>query len=156
MLSLLHIQIIVDILFFVTILFLLHRLNKKIAQRSKDVDAAAISEFKKMITDSEHVADRFMTAMDDSREQLTKLVRQLDDRERKMVMLLEEADKRLQKFSSQKAEEKSDAKADQYEDVVKMVQQGMPLEEIIRHSGLTEGEINLVTELAKARKNNEV
>lgn len=156
MLSLLHIQIIVDIAFFVTILLLLRRLNKKIAQRSPTADVSTISELKKIITDSGNSANQFMTFMDENKQQLNKLVKQLDDKERKLVMLLEEAETVLQKLSSQKANSESDAIYNQYDDVIKMARQGMSLEEIAKRSGVTEGEINLVMELTKAGKNDVV
>lgn len=153
MLSLLLIQIIVDILFFVAILILLRQLNKKITQSSRTVDVSTISELKKIITDSENSANQFMTFMDDNKQQLNKFVKQLDDKERNMVMLLEEAETALQKLSSQKAKSESDAKYNQYDDVIKMAQQGMSLKEIAKRSSVTEGEISLVMELTKAKIN---
>jgi DNA-binding NarL/FixJ family response regulator len=152
LLSLPYIQIIADILFFVAIFFLLHQLNKKIKQRSPMIDASAVSELKKLIGNSESITNQFTTSMEDGKQQINKLIKQLDDKERKLVMLLVEAETTLQNFSVQKTKLEPDIKYNQYDEVIKMVRQGLSLEEIAKRSGVTEGEITLVMEFAKNRE----
>lgn len=153
MLSLLHIQIIIDILFFVIILFLLYQLNKKIEQGSKVVDTSAMNELKKIIHDSEDFANQFINVMEENKEQFNKLVKQMDDKEKKMVIRLKEAQDILEKLSSQKAESTPKAVHNKYDDVMEMMRHGLSLEEITKRSEMTEGEIHLIMELAKAGKN---
>jgi len=152
LLSLPYLQIIIDIIFFVTILLLLFLLQKKIGQKPPAIDVSTINEFKKLISDSENFSNQFATAMEESRQQINKLIKQLDDKERKLVMLLEEAETAIQNFSSKKAKSESDKTYNQYDEIIKMARQGLSLDEIAKRSGVTEGEINLVMELAKNRE----
>lgn len=149
MLSLLHVQIIIDILLFVVILLLLYQLNKKIKERSPVLEDSTVKELKKIIKISENNVNQFMAAMEDNKQQLNKLIEQLDGKGEKMVLLLKEADGVLEKLSSQKLGLESATLSDKYDDILKMARQGFSADEIAKRSGMTEGEIRLIVELTK-------
>jgi hypothetical protein len=150
--SLLHVQILVDVVFFVTILLLLHRLSRRIAKRRPVVDVTSINEFKRIMAESQDVTNQFLTTQEDHVRVLNKLLHQLDDRHKTLVMLLAEAEASIKKLESGKTGPETLPPAERYDDVIRMVQQGLGREEVARQSGFTAGEIDLVMELVRARK----
>lgn len=150
--SILHYQMIVDAVFFVTVLVLLHRLSRKVAARHPAVDLQAMQEFKRVMSESQEITDQFLTALADNVRVLDKMIHQLNDREKALVMLLAEADASIKGLEGGKAVPTDVTPADRYADVVRMVQQGLNREEVARRSGFTEGEVALVMDLVRARK----
>jgi hypothetical protein len=150
--SLLHYQMIIDVVFFVTVLVLLHRLSRKIAARPPAVDLQAMHEFKRVLSESKDATDQFLTALADNVRVLGKMIQQLNDREKALVMLLAEADESTGRLEIGKTGPAGVTPADRYGDVARMVQQGLGREEVAQRSGFTEGEIDLVKDLVLARK----
>lgn len=149
--SLLYLQIIIDIAFFVVILLLLRQLNKRMA-RKPGADDAAVAEFKKLVTDSQNSTDLFLRTVQESEERLNKLARQLDNREKRIVILIEKAESLIQQMASQQDKAESvGSGGEKYEQIVRMVRQGLSQEEVSKRLGITMGEIDLVVELEKAR-----
>ena len=103
------------------------------------------------MTESREMTTRFTTLTDNNIQALNKLIRQLDDKEKTLIMLLEETEVAIKKLEGARCKPETAPAADRYDDVVQMVHQGLSREEILKRSGFTEGEIDLVIELAKAR-----
>jgi hypothetical protein len=150
--SLLHIQLVIDIAFFVVILLLLRQLNKRIARNPTGGDSATIGELKKLMTDSQNSADLFLKAVQESEERLNKLARQLDSREKRIVILIEKAESLIQTLTSQQASAASvDSGGERYGQIIRMSKEGLSREEIVKRLGVTMGEINLVVELEETK-----
>jgi hypothetical protein len=150
--SLLHIQLVIDIAFFVVILLLLRQLNKRITRNPTRGDSATIGELKKLMTDSQNSADLFLRAIQESEERLNKLARQLDTREKRIVILIEKAESLIQKLTSQQAGGESvDSGGEKYGQIIRMSKEGLSREEIVKRLGVTMGEINLVVELEETK-----
>ena len=150
--SLLHFQIIIDIAFFVVIMLLLRQLNKRMARNPPEGDGATVGELKKLMTDSQDSADLFLRTVQESEERLNKLARQLDNKEKRIVILIEEAESLIQKMASQQAKEESvGSDGEKYEQIIRMVQEGLSRAEVAKRLGVTIGEIDLVVELEQAR-----
>jgi hypothetical protein len=143
---------IIDVVFFVTVLVLLHRLSKKIAARRPAVDIQAMHEFKRVMSESQDVTNQFLTALADNVQVLGKMIHQINDREKALVMLLAEADASIKTLEIGKTGPAAVTSADRYDDVVRMVRQGLKREEVARRSGFPEGEVDLVTDLVRASK----
>lgn len=165
--SLLHFQIIIDIAFFVVIMLLLRQLNRRMARNPTEGDGATVGELKKLMTDSQDSADLFLRTVQGSEERLNKLARQLDNKEKRIVILIEKAESLIQQTASQQAKAESliqqmasqQAKAEsvgsdggKYEQIIRMVQEGLSREVVAKRLGVTIGEIDLVAELEQARK----
>jgi hypothetical protein len=150
--SLLHVQLVIDIAFFVVILLLLRQLNKRITRNLTRGDSATIGELKKLMTDSQNSADLFLRAVQESEERLNKLARQLDTREKRIVILIEKAESLIQKLTSQQAGAESvDLGGEKYGQIIRMSKEGLSREEIVKRLGVTMGEINLVVELEETK-----
>jgi hypothetical protein len=151
MFSLLHVQIVVDLLVFITILFLLRRLDKNISQSISTVDASLVSELKKILADSHDSTNSFLEAIAESKKVLGELFLQLDDKERKLAGLLKEAEVSIKKLDLAKAASEEASPERKYDDVIRMIQQGLSREDVSKKSGFTEGEVDLIVDLAKTR-----
>ena len=151
MLSLLHVQIIIDLAVFITILFLLRRLDKNISKNCSTVDAALISEFKEILADSHDSTNHFLEAVEEKRKVLGKLFLQLDDKEKKLTILAREAETFIKKLDETKTASESLSPENRYADVLQMLKGGLSREEVSKQSGFTESEVNLIVDLAKVR-----
>lgn len=149
MISLLPYQIVIDIAFFATIVLLLYQLHRRIAKKSPAVDSAMVQELKNIMKESQEAADRFLKVVEENEMALNQLVRRLEDKEKKLVILLEEAEALIKEMDAKKVASGSVSSSERYEDLLKMIRQGLGREELIKKSGFTETEINLVMELAK-------
>ncbi len=102
MLSSLHFQIIIDIVFFVTIVILLRQLNKRIVKDPPIIDESIVREFKKLMTDSQEFTNQFLGVVEENEQRLNKLSRQLDNNEKRLIILIEEAEALINKVNFQK------------------------------------------------------
>jgi hypothetical protein len=151
LLTLLHFQIIIDAVFFIVILILLWQLKRSVAKNHPLANDSAIQDLKKIMAESREFADEFMAAIEENKSALYKLARQLDDKAKHLMALLDEAERSTKRIESCRESSLPASTKGKYDDVLKMIQQGMSLEEVARKSGFTEGEINLVMELSRAR-----
>jgi hypothetical protein len=153
--SLLPLQIIIDIAFFVTIVLLLQRLNKRIAKGPPAFNASIVHEFNKLMKDSQDFTNHFLLMVEENRQKLTNLALELDNKEKRLIILIEEAEALISKVDSQKAKaEPIDSDAERYGRIVTMIQEGRSREEVAKRLGVAEGEINLIVELEHARSGN--
>jgi hypothetical protein len=148
--SLLNFQIIIDLVFFVIIVFLLRQLNKNISHNSSAIDTSIIQELRKTMMDSNAAANQFIEVIEENKRVLSKLFLQLDDKEKKLTTLVGEAEKFIKKLDPAKAESDVDNSGKRHESVLKMIHQGLSLDEVSKRSGFTEAEINLIVDLAQA------
>jgi ATP-dependent protease HslVU (ClpYQ) peptidase subunit len=151
LLSSLHVQIIVEVVFFGAILFLLWRLKREIEKYRPLADGSVMDHLKKIMADSQEFADGFVTQMEESKQALNRLARQLDEKEKRLSMLVDKAEAAMKQMNSERGDSESVLSTKRYDDVINLVQQGMNREEVSKQSGLTEGEITLIMELARAR-----
>ena len=147
----LHVQIIVEVVFFGAILFLLWRLKRDIEKYRPLADGSVMDHLKRIMADSQEFADGFVTQMEENKHALNKLARQLDEKEKRLATLLDKAETAMKQMNSERGDSESVLSAKRYDDVINLVQQGMNREEVSKQSGLTEGEITLIMELAQAR-----
>ena len=152
LLSSLHFQIIIDTVFFVTIVILLRQLNRRIVKEPPVIDESIIRKFEKLMTDSHDVTNQFLLVVEENEQRLNRLSRQLDNKEKRLIILIEEADAIVKKIDSKQIDtEEKDLDEDRSKHITKMIQEGVSPEEIAKRWGVTEGEINLITALAQIK-----
>ena len=151
MLSLLHVQIMVEAVFLGAILFLLWRLKRDIEKYRPLADGSVMNHLLKIMADSQEFADGFVMQMEENKHALNKLARQLAEKERSLAVLVDQAEAAIKKINSGQGDSATVLYEKRYDDVMNLVQQGMNQEEASKQSGLTEGEIDLIMELARAR-----
>lgn len=149
--SLLHVQIIVELVFFVAILLLLWRLKRNIEKYRPLADGSVIADLKQIMTDSQESADGFMTMLEENKQTLRGLAHQLDEKERRLAMLVVESEAAIKKLDEDRNKSGSAFSKKRYDDLIEMVRQGMSCEELAGQSGFTEDEINLVMACERAK-----
>lgn|GEM_PF-2972591 len=155
--SLLTVQIIIDIVFFIIIVILLHQLRKRLVKDRSIITESIICEFKRLITDSQDFTNHFLRVVEDNEQRLNKLCRQLDNKEKRLVILIEKAETLinnqgfLQKVTTQERCY-SDEERSKY--IVQMLKEGRSREEVVKRLGVTEGEISLITSLEQIKADN--
>jgi hypothetical protein len=151
MISSLHLQIIIDLAFFVTIILLLHQLTRKLKQKPPAVDEAIVGELRHIMAESQEYANHFLESVEENRLAMGRLVRQLEAKEKELMLLMNEAARLSKNTDSRQSRSETVLPVERYDELLKMIQQGLSREEAAKISGLTEGEISLVIELAKTR-----
>jgi|SRR3989339_1441378 len=155
MLSSLPFQIIIDIVFFVTIVILLRQLNKHLIKDPPVIDDSIVREFKKLMTDSQDFTNQFLRVVEENEQRLNKLSRQLDNKEKRLIILIEEAEALINKVDFQKnTTEKVYSDEERSKNIIDMIQEGRSREEVAKRLGVTEGEINLITALEQIKAGN--
>lgn len=155
MLSSLAFQIIIDLVFFVTIVILLRQLSKRIVKTPPVIDEPIVREFKKLMTDSQDHANQFLKVVEENEQKLNKISRQLDNKEKRLIMLIEEAEALINKIDLQKTtKEKIDSNEERSKHIIQMIQEGRSREEVAKRLGITEGEVNLITALEQIKASN--
>lgn len=155
MLSSLPFQIIIDLIFFVTIVILLRQLSKRIVKTPPVIDKSIVREVKKLMTDSQDHANQFLKLVEENEQRLNKISRQLDNKEKRLIMLIEEAEATINKIDLQKTtKEKIDSNEERSKQIIQMIQEGRSREEVAKRLGITEGEVNLITALEQIKAGN--
>ena len=134
-------QLAADIVLCIAIVFLLYLVTKENRKSAvRRIDPAIVAEFQKVLNESQNAATHLVQAMNDSRRALKEIAYALDERENRLQSLLSQSDAAVQKREPAVA-------GSRYEGVLEMVRQGMDADEIVRLSGLTKGEIDLIIAL---------
>jgi hypothetical protein len=151
----LYFQIIIDVIFFITIVILLRQLNKRIAKDPPVIDDSVILEFKKLMTESQNFTDQFLRVIEENEQRLNKLSRQLDNKEKRLIILIEEAEALINKVDSQKTTiENVYSEEERSKHIIQMIREGRSREEVAKQLNVTEGEINLITALEQIKAGN--
>jgi len=151
MLSLLHVQIAIDLLLFVTILLLLRKLGKSGSKNDIPINEALVFDLKKLVTDTYDSTNRFLEAVEGNKKALGTLLLQLDSKGKKLAGLVQEAEASIKKLDHAKAASEEVSTEKKYDDVIRMIHRGLSREEVSKQLGFTEGEIDLIVDLAKTR-----
>lgn len=155
MLSSLPFQIIIDLIFFVTIVILLRQLSKRIVKTPPVIDESIVREFKKLMTDSQDHTNQFLKVVEENEQRFNKISRQLDNKEKRLIMLIEEAEALINKIDFRKTtNEKIDSNEERSKHIIQMIREGKSREEVAKRLGITEGEINLITALEQIKAGN--
>lgn len=144
----LPLTLVIDLFFFVAILFLLQQLNRKLTRKSRVVDAEVLDQFRALLGESQVATDRFVTVITEEVRTLQRLVRQLDEKEKAMVALLEAAEACGEKGTALPAD--PPPPSDRNAEILQLVRQGVSRETISQRTGFTDGEIELVIALDRA------
>jgi hypothetical protein len=147
----LHIQIIVEIVFFGVILLLLWQMKRDLERYRPLADAAAMDLLKKGMAESQEFAEKFVTQMEENKQALSRLSRQLDEKEKRLSALVDQAEAVISQMHAGRDTVGTGSSEKRYDDAINWVRQGMSREEVSKQSGLTDGEIGLIMELSRAR-----
>ena len=151
-LSLFYIQMGIDALMCGLILYFLWRVGKITAVRAPGNEPDR-QELQRLIAESQQSAQQFLDALAEGRKALKEIAYTLDEKEARLqsVCLRAEA-------LTTRAEPKMDvgdvSSFIDREQVLRMANDGASIPDMVRETGLTEGEVHLVIDLARSRDKN--
>ncbi len=153
-LSLFTIQIGIDALICGLILYVLWRVGKK-PQEPVAGDEQARQELQRLIAESQTSAQQFLEALAEGRKALKEIAYALDERESRLRTLCLRAEA-LTAGAEPEASDSDDAPSApaNQEQVLRMASAGTSVPDIVRQTGLAEGEVRLIIDLARSRDEN--
>jgi rhamnose utilization protein RhaD (predicted bifunctional aldolase and dehydrogenase) len=153
-LSLFYFQIGIDALMCGLILYFLWRVGKKTAEPVVGGEQAR-QELQRLIAESQKSAEQFLDALAEGRKALKEIAYALDERESRLQTLCLRAEA-LTADAEPEAKDADDASpaSDNQEQVRRMASDGASVPDIVMQTGLTEGEVRLIIDLARSRNEN--
>ncbi len=153
-LSLFTIQIGIDILICGLILYFLWRVGKKTHEPVVG-DEQARQELRDLIAESQKSAQQFLDALAEGRKALKEIAYALDERESRLRTLCLRAEALTADAEPEDADTDDTPSASANQDqVLRMASAGASVPDIVRQTGLTEGEVRLIIDLARSRAEN--
>jgi hypothetical protein len=154
--TLLIFQIVADIILCVAILFLLWGIRKSVRQPKNMIDKNSLNEFRRLLDESQIFGTHFLQALEDGRDVLKEIASTLNAREKVIRNLIHQSEDQIEKLKNAKAPTESSlpATGNIYSDVVNLARQGLSNRDISKVSGLAEGEVELIVDLAHKRESN--
>jgi hypothetical protein len=147
------IQIVADVVLCTVVLFLLISIGKKIARsRSSAVNEKYLLEFQNLLAESQASAAGFFRTLDANCEKFKELAADLEEKEKSLTALIQEAQRKLEKFSRIGVAPDSSSSEQKYDLIMKLSGQGVSEAEMAKRSELTAGEISLIIDLERKRR----
>jgi len=154
--TLLILQIVADIVLCIAILVLLWIIRRNVRKPESILDNKSLHEFRRLLDESQIFGTHFLQALEDGREVLKEISVNLDAKEKVIRSLIGQSEQQIEKLkkAGKANEDKPPASGNMYSDVVNWSRQGLSNQEISRVSGLAEGEVELIVDLANKKESN--
>lgn len=147
--TLMQIQLAIDVLLCLLLLFLLWQMNRQGRKKSgPEPIGTDMEQLKKFIEESRRLSTEFVESLEEGRKNLKSLAFALDEREGRLRELLVRSEQLLKKESGIEKSEVSRG-ADRYRDVLKMMEEGRSAQEVADRFELSAGEIELIKNLKR-------
>lgn len=152
--SLFYFQVGIDVLMCGLILYFLWRVGKKTHEPVVGGEQAR-QELQRLIAESQKSAQQFLDALAEERKSLKEIAYALDERESRLRTLCLRAEA-LSADAEPEAADADDASSISvnHEQVLQMAIDGTSVPDIVRQTGLAEGEVRLIIDLARSRDEN--
>jgi hypothetical protein len=152
-LSLFYVQIGIDALMCGLILYFLWRVGKKTARPVVDGEPAR-QELQRLIAESQKSSQQFLDALTEGRKALKEIAYALDERESRLRTLCLRAEALTADVEPETDADDVPPAAVNQERVLRMAIDGAAVPDIVRQTGLAEGEVRLIIDLARSRDEN--
>jgi hypothetical protein len=150
-LSLFYIQMGIDALMCGLILYFLWRVGKITAVRGHGSESDR-QELRRLIVESQQSAQQFLDALAEGRKTLKEIVYALDEKEARLQAICLRAE-----TLTARADPATGVGASSFvdrEQVLRMANDGASIPDIVRKTGMTDGEVHLIIDLARSRDRN--
>jgi hypothetical protein len=152
-LSLFYFQVGIDVLMCGLILYFLWRVGKKPAEPAAGGEQAR-QELQRLIAESQNSAQQFLDALAEGRKALKEIAYALDERETRLRTLCLRAEALAAGAEPVTDTDNPPSVAASQEKVRQMAIDGASVPDIVRQTGLAEGEVRLIIDLARSRAEN--
>lgn len=148
--SIFYVQIGIDVLMCGLILYFLWRVGRKKAAPVPG-DEQARQELRRLISESHESAQHFLEAIGEGRRNLRELAQVLDEKEARLQALCQRVEALMVDARPGSGAAQSDSAAIDRGQVLQMKKDGAAVSDIVRQTGLTEGEVHLIIDLARSQ-----
>lgn len=146
-------QIVADVILCLAILFLSLRMGKNSSEtKPPAIDQKSLLQFQQLLTESRGDADRLFSTLDESYRKFHDLAMSLKNQEGRLSALVEKINGQTEKFEMAEQARDEHSPEKKYERILKLLEEGLPVEEIAVQTGVTSGEILLIDDLEKTKK----
>ena len=152
-LALFYFQVSIDVLMCGLILYFLWRVGRK-PVASAAGDEQARQELQRLIAESQNSAQQFLDALAEGRKALKEIAYALDERETRLRTLCLRAEELAADAEPDTDTDNTPSVAASQEKVRQMAIDGASVPDIVRQTGLAEGEVRLIIDLARSRAEN--
>ncbi len=151
-LSLFYIQMGIDALMCGLILYFLWRVGKISAVHGHGSESDR-QELRRLIVESQQSAQQFLDALAEGRKALKEIAYTLDEKEARLQSVCLRAETLTARVDPETGVDDASAFIDR-EQVLRMANDGASIPDIVRKTGLTDGEVHLIMDLARSRDKN--
>lgn len=151
-LSLFYIQMGIDALMCGLIIYFLWRVGKITAVHGPGSEPDR-QELQRLIVESQHSAQQFLDALTEGRKALHEIAYALDEKEARLQNVCLRAEAHTVRVEPKMNVGDASSFIDR-EQVLRMANDGASIPDIVRKTGLTEGEVHLIIDLARSRDKN--
>jgi len=152
-LSLFYVQIGIDALMCGLILYFLWRVGKKTTEPVVGGEQDR-QELQRLIAESQQSAQQFLDALAEGRKTLKEIAYALDERESRLQAICLRAETLTADVEPEVDADDAPSASVNQEQVLRMAIDGTSVPDIVRQTGLTEGEVRLIIDLARSRDEN--
>ena len=142
---------IADLILCFAVIALIVIVNREVKKRRSGLDENTLTEFRKLLDDSNASTNYLIEAVNESRKSLKEIIYAVDEKEGKLRALVEESKNEYEKLKASIPHADGDTLDKRYEEVITMVKQGLTKKEISQRLELTEGEIDLIIDLDRTK-----
>jgi hypothetical protein len=151
-LTLFYIQMGIDALMCGLIIYFLWRVGKITAVHGPGSEPDR-KELQRLIVESQQSAQQFLEALAEGRKALKEIAYTLDEKETRLQSICLRAEALTERVESKMDKGDTSSFIDR-EQVLRMANDGASIPDIVRKTGLTEGEVHLIIDLASSRDKN--
>ena len=145
--------IIADAVLCIAVLFLLSRIGKHISRPQSPVyDGEHLLEFQRLLDESQDAAAGFFRTLDINCNKFKELASELEERERSLTALIREVQKKSEKFKLIGGGADDPSSEEKHNSVIDLLRAGLSVEEIAARSGLPAGEVSLIIDLERKKR----
>jgi len=150
-LSLFYIQMGIDALMCALILYFLWKVGKITAAHGQGSESDR-QELRRLIVESQQSAQQFLDSLAEGRKTLKEIVYTLDEKEARLQAVC----LRAETLTARVVPETGGGASSfvDREQVLRMANDGASIPDIVRKTGMTEGEVHLIIDLARSRDKN--
>ena len=142
-------QLIIDFVLLLAVIFLLWRLNFNLKKSHNKSHREMLDSFRALKEESQAESERFLEALEKSRLALKEIALELDIKEKRVRSLLGKTNEAaMDGFETTSAAANPD---DKYARVVEMIKNGHTRQQAALESGIPEAEIDLIVELYRIK-----
>ena len=145
------IQIVADVALCAAFIFFIFKINEESRRKRTGIDPYTLTEFKKLIADSQETTANLVASLEEGKKALRDLSRVLDEKELRLKKAMESPEPPAAERAAPRDLPDGRPRERNYEEALMLARRGMSVREISKKLALPEGEITLILDIDRRR-----